>query len=258
MKAGVSPSSLCGGYPIRAGIAVLMLVLLQGCASGPNANPNDPLEPFNRGVTKFNDAVDESVIKPVAKGYVYVTPDIVRKGVSNFFNNLSDAWSFVNNVLQLKGEAAGDSLARVITNTMLGLGGLIDFATPLNIERHREDFGQTLGYWGVPSGPYLVLPILGSSTLRDTVALPADIGYGNAVSYINNDAVRYGLTGLRLIDTRASLLRAGNLLEEAALDKYSFQRDVYLQARRSLVFDGDEPPEEGHTSPATVEPSSKP
>lgn len=243
---------------MRAGIAVLMFVLLQGCASGPNANPNDPLEPLNRGVTKFNDAVDEAVIKPVAKGYVYVTPDIVRKGVNNFFNNLNDAWSFANNVLQLKGEAAGDSLARVIANTMLGLGGLIDFATPLNIERHREDFGQTLGYWGVPSGPYLVLPILGSSTLRDTVALPADIGYGNAVSYINNDAVRYGLTGLRLIDTRASLLRAGNLLEEAALDKYSFQRDVYLQARRSLVFDGNESPEEGHTSPAAVEPSTKP
>ncbi|PKO45521.1 MAG: ABC transporter [Betaproteobacteria bacterium HGW-Betaproteobacteria-3] len=258
MKTDDSSSSLRGRYTTRAGLAALMLVLLQGCATGPNANPKDPLEPFNRGVTKFNDAVDKAVIKPVAEGYVYVTPDIVRKGVGNFFNNLSDAWSFVNNVLQLKGEAAGDSLARVITNTMLGLGGLIDFATPLNIERHREDFGQTLGYWGVPSGPYLVLPILGPSTLRDTAALPADIGYGSAVSYINNDAVRYGLTGLRLIDTRASLLRAGNLLEEAALDKYSFQRDVFLQARRSLVFDGNEPPEEDQTAPPAAAPSTKP
>ncbi len=232
-----------------------LLVLLTGCATGPNANPKDPLEPFNRGVTRFNDVVDNAVLKPVATGYVNVTPELVRKGVSNFFNNLGDVWSFVNNVLQLKGEAAGDSLARVITNTMLGLGGLLDFATPLNIERHREDFGQTLGYWGVPSGPYLVLPILGSSTIRDTVALPADIGIGNAVSYVNNDAVRYGLTGLRLVDTRASLLRAGNLLSEAALDKYSFQRDVYLQARRSMVYDGDPPPDD---EPAASQPASKP
>lgn len=232
-----------------------LLVLLTGCATGPNANPKDPLEPFNRGVTRFNDVVDNAVLKPVATGYVNVTPELVRKGVSNFFNNLGDVWSFVNNVLQLKGEAAGDSLARVITNTMLGLGGLLDVATPLNIERHREDFGQTLGYWGVPSGPYLVLPILGSSTIRDTVALPADIGIGNAVSYVNNDAVRYGLTGLRLVDTRASLLRAGNLLSEAALDKYSFQRDVYLQARRSMVYDGDPPPDD---EPAASQPASKP
>lgn len=232
-----------------------LLVLLTGCATGPNANPKDPLEPFNRGVTRFNDVVDDAVLKPVATGYVNVTPELVRKGVSNFFNNLGDVWSFVNNVLQLKGEAAGDSLARVITNTMLGLGGLLDFATPLNIERHREDFGQTLGYWGVPSGPYLVLPILGSSTVRDTVALPADIGIGNAVSYVNNDAVRYGLTGLRLVDTRASLLRAGNLLSEAALDKYSFQRDAYLQARRSMVYDGDPPPDD---EPAASQPASKP
>lgn len=232
-----------------------LLVLLTGCATGPNANPKDPLEPFNRGVTRFNDVVDDAVLKPVATGYVNVTPELVRKGVSNFFNNLGDVWSFVNNVLQLKGEAAGDSLARVITNTMLGLGGLLDFATPLNIERHREDFGQTLGYWGVPSGPYLVLPILGSSTIRDTVALPADIGIGNAVSYVNNDAVRYGLTGLRLVDTRASLLRAGNLLSDAALDKYSFQRDVYLQARRSMVYDGDPPPDD---EPAASQPTSKP
>ena len=257
MKTDVSQSRLRGWPVARIGLAVLMFALLQGCATGPNANPKDPLEPFNRGVAKFNDAVDKAVLKPVAQGYVDVTPDIVRKGVGNFFNNLSDAWSFVNNVLQLKGEAAGDSLARVITNTMLGLGGLVDFATPLNIERHREDFGQTLGYWGVPSGPYLVLPILGPSTVRDTAALPADIGIGNAVSYINNDAVRYGLTGLRLIDTRASLLRAGDLLNEAALDKYSFQRDVFLQARRSLVYDGDEPPEESAPSPAGA-PAEKP
>lgn len=250
-------SGITGGHRMRWASVCLtfLLVLLTGCATGPNANPKDPLEPFNRGVTRFNDVVDDAVLKPVATGYVNVTPELVRKGVSNFFNNLGDVWSFVNNVLQLKGEAAGDSLARVITNTMLGLGGLLDFATPLNIERHREDFGQTLGYWGVPSGPYLVLPILGSSTVRDTVALPADIGIGNAVSYVNNDAVRYGLTGLRLVDTRASLLRAGNLLSEAALDKYSFQRDAYLQARRSMVYDGDPPPDD---EPAASQPASKP
>ena len=221
--------------------ALLVALLAAGCASGPTANPRDPLEPFNRQVTRFNDAVDAAVLKPVATGYVNVVPSLVRTGVSNFFSNLGDAWSFVNNVLQLKPQAAAESLMRFNVNTFFGLGGLLDIASEMNIERHKEDFGQTLGYWGVPSGPYLVLPILGPSTLRDTLVLPVE-AKGNVIGDINDDPARYGLTALQAVDIRANLLRAGRVLDEAALDKYSFQRDVYLQLRNGLVFDGAEPP----------------
>lgn len=227
-------------------VALLLAVLATGCASGPTANPRDPLEPFNRQVTKFNEAVDAAVLKPVATGYVTAVPALVRTGVSNFFNNLGDAWSFVNNVLQLKPQAAAESLMRFNVNTFFGLGGLLDIASEMNIERHKEDFGQTLGYWGVPSGPYLVLPILGPSTLRDTLVLPVE-AKGNVIGDINNDPARYGLTALQAVDIRANLLRAGRVLDEAALDKYSFQRDVYLQLRNGLVFDGAEPPERQET-----------
>jgi phospholipid-binding lipoprotein MlaA len=222
--------------------ALLLALLATGCASGPMANPRDPLEPFNREVTKFNDVVDAAVLKPVATGYVNVVPSLVRTGVSNFFSNLGDAWSFVNNVLQLKPLAATESLMRFNVNTFFGLGGLLDVASEMNIERHREDFGQTLGYWGVPSGPYLVIPILGSSTLRDALVLPVE-AKGNLIGGINDDPTRYGLTALQAVSIRANLLRAGRVLDEAALDKYSFQRDVFLQLRNGLVFDGAEPPE---------------
>ena len=170
------------------------------------------------------------VLKPVATAYKEVMPGPVRTGVSNFFANLGDVWSFVNNVLQLRGEAAASSFMRVNVNTFMGLGGLLDIASELGIDRYKQDFGLTLGRWGVGTGPYLVLPILGPSTVRDTFALPVDMK-GNVVSYVDPVSARNSLYALRVVDTRANLLRASSVLDSAALDKYSFTRDVYLQVR---------------------------
>lgn len=221
--------------------AVLALALLGGCATGPNADPRDPLEPFNRGVYNFNEGVDRAVLKPVAQAYNDTLPSPVRTGVRNFFNNLSDVWTGVNALLQLRGQAAVESLFRFQVNTVFGLGGLIDVASDARIPRHREDFGKTLGHWGVPTGPYLVLPLLGPSTVRDTAALPADV-WGNPVSHVSDHGVRYGLYGLRAIDTRAQLLRASNVVDEIALDRYTFTRDSYLQLRgASAAPQNDEP-----------------
>ena len=228
-------------------LALVSLLVLSGCASGPNANPKDPLEPFNRGVYKFNDAVDRAVLKPVATAYQDVTPSFVQRGIGNFFANLQDAWSFVNNALQLKGQAAGESLVRFGVNSTLGLAGLLDIATEMNIERHTKDFGHTLGYWGVAPGPYLMLPLLGPSTLRDTAALPIDM-QGDLVSGINHTSTRNAAQALRLVDTRASLLKASTMLEELAFDKYTFVRDAHLQRRRNAVYDGN-PPEEDELEP---------
>ena len=214
--------------------AALLLALLQGCATAPGGNPADPFESFNRSVFSFNDKVDMAVIKPVALAYRDVTPTPIRTGVTNFFGNVSDAWSTVNNVLQAKPEFALDSLFRVTVNTLFGLGGILDVAGEANIPKHTEDFGQTLGHWGVPAGPYLVLPVLGPSTVRDTAALIVDT-QGDAVSAASNVAARNTLTATRAVNIRARLLDAGNLLDEASLDKYSFAREVHLQRRRSLV-----------------------
>ncbi|CAN7411384.1 VacJ family lipoprotein [Pseudorhodoferax sp. LjRoot39] len=236
----------------RAAIAgVLVLALLGGCATGPNADPRDPLEPFNRGVYSFNEGVDRAVLKPVAQVYNDTLPSPVRTGVRNFFNNLADAWTAVNALLQLRGQAAVESLFRFQVNTVFGLGGLIDIASDADIPRHREDFGKTLGRWGVPTGPYLVLPLLGPSTIRDTAALPVDT-WGNPVSHLDDHGARYGLYGLRIIDTRAQLLRTSTVLDEAALDKYSFTRDIYLQLRGATDYDGnaDDPDAQPAAAPA--------
>ncbi|SCK44720.1 phospholipid-binding lipoprotein MlaA [Variovorax sp. HW608] len=227
----------------RAASSVAALVLVTGCATGPNANPADPLEPLNRQVARFNDTVDDAVLRPVATIYQRVLPSPVRTGVNNFFGNLSDIWSFVNSALQLKLQDSAQTFARVNVNTFFGLGGLLDIATEAGLDRHSEDFGQTLGRWGVPSGPYLVLPLLGPSTLRDTAALPLDFR-GDALSYVNNIPVRNSLIALRLVDLRSNLLRASQLLEDAALDRYTFTRDAFLQRRRSEVYEGNLPDEE--------------
>lgn len=225
--------------PFSIAAGVLALALLGGCATGPNANPRDPFEPFNRSMYAFNEGVDRAVLKPVAQAYNDGVPSPVRTGVRNFFANLADAWTAVNALLQGRGQAAVESLFRVQINTLFGLGGLIDVATDADIPRHREDFGKTLGRWGVPTGPYLVLPLLGPSTVRDTAALPADF-WGNAVTHVNDDGARYGLHALRIVDTRAQLLRASSVLEEAALDRYSFTRDAYLQLRGARGAQDDE------------------
>jgi len=224
--------------------AAAAFALLAGCASGPHANPADPFEPFNRGVTSFNDTVDEAVLVPVATAYQRVLPSMVRTGVSNFFGNLGDVWSFANSVAQLKLQNSAETFMRVNVNTFFGLGGLLDIATEAGIDRHEEDFGQTLGRWGVGSGPYVVLPLLGPSTLRDTAALPVDRA-GSVLGNMNDVAWRNSLSVLEAVDTRAKYLRAGRLLDDAALDKYTFTRDAYLQHRQNDVYDGNPPDDEG-------------
>jgi phospholipid-binding lipoprotein MlaA len=216
--------------------------LLSGCATGPAANPHDPIEPFNRGVYKFNDTVDRAVVRPAATVYRDVLPSPIRTGVSNFFYNLQDAWSVVNNTLQLKPEQAGNSLMRFGVNTLFGLGGVLDIATEMRIERSTEDFGQTLGRWGVGTGPYLVLPLLGPSTVRDTLAMPIDMK-GSPASHIDSVATRNSVTALNLLNLRSRLLQATDMLDQVALDPYTFTRDAFMQRRQNSVYDGNPPDE---------------
>ncbi len=211
-----------------------LMLVLTGCASGPNANPKDPLEPYNRTMSSFNDGVDRAVLKPVATAYVAVTPSLVREGVTNFFGNLQDGWTFVNSVLQLRPQKAVDSIARFSMNTFFGLGGLLDVAGEAGIPKHNEDLGKTLGRWGVPSGPYLVLPIFGPSTVRDALTITAESAY-DPVSQINPIGARNTVTVVRLVNSRSKFLRLGNLLDEAALDKYTFTRDAFLAKRNADV-----------------------
>ncbi len=212
------------------------LVLLAGCATGPDADPKDPLEPLNRGVYRFNDAIDTAVLKPVATAYVDITPSPVRTGVNNFFSNLGDLWSAVNAGLQLRPRETADNLLRFGVNTVLGFGGLLDIAGEAGIPRTRIDFGQTLGRWGVPPGAYVVLPFFGPSTVRDTGGLVVD-WEGDLVDHVNHIPTRNSLYALRVVDTRAGLLRAGELFEGAALDKYSLMRDFYLGRRQRQIDD---------------------
>jgi phospholipid-binding lipoprotein MlaA len=211
-------------------------VLLSGCAT--SNNPRDPFEKFNRAVFSFNDAVDRAALKPAATVYKNATPDFVQIGVNNFFGNLSDLWSSVNNFAQLKGQDGLNDFTRFALNSTLGLAGVLDIATPAGLRKHNEDLGQTLGYWGVPSGPYLMLPLLGPSTIRDTAALPGD-WWGDAWTHVDDIPWRNTGIVLRAVDQRASVLDASNLLEDAALDRYEFIRDGYLQRRSSKVLDTD-------------------
>ena len=225
-----------------AWLAALLLCVsaLGGCAGGAPLVAHDPLEPLNRQVFKFNDALDAAIVKPVAIAYRDHTPTPLRQGIGNVFNNLQDSWSVVNNLLQLKIVYAYDSLARVAINTLVGVAGVVDVASEMGIERHTQDFGHTLGVWGVPPGPYLVLPILGPSSLRDAVALSVD-WQGDPLGQLPNESVRNAALLLRGLDTRAGLLKATSMLEEAALDRYTFARDAFLQNRRNNIFDGNPP-----------------
>ena len=224
-------------------ILLLSLTLLGGCATiEGEADPDDPLESFNRSMYSFNDTLDRAVLKPVAQGYNAVLPDPVNKGVSNFFSNLSDIVVVFNDLLQLKFEQALQDSARVFFNSTIGVFGLIDVASGMDLPKHDEDFGQTLGYWGVDTGAYIVWPFFGPSNVRDTVGYISD-AYVNPLYDITPEDTQTGLIVLNVIDRRAGLLSASKILEEAALDPYLFVRDAYLQRRLNLVHDGNPPKE---------------
>ncbi|MDR3398678.1 MAG: VacJ family lipoprotein [Pandoraea sp.] len=210
---------------------------LAGCATVTNPNPADPIEGFNRSMYTFNDTLDKAVLVPVAKGYRFAVPEPARDMVTNFFSNVGDVYNFANNLLQLQITAAAQDLMRLTINTFFGVGGLFDFATPAGLPKHSQDFGVTLGKWGLPDGPYLVLPLLGPSTVRDTVGMAGNM-FIDPTSYIKPDWVSYTIYGVRLVNTRANLLDASNLLEAAALDPYSFTRDAYLARRKYLINGG--------------------
>jgi phospholipid-binding lipoprotein MlaA len=213
---------------------------------------------MNRKIAVFNDTLDDNVLKPVATGYRDYTPQLVQTGVSNFFRNLSDVFSTVNNGLQLKGRETAESLMRVVVNTTVGIYGIFDVATQIGLQRHPEDFGQTLGYWGVPDGPYLVLPVFGPSTARDASMMPVEMTL-DPVGQHDVKAERNFAVIARVVDKRATLLRTTNLLSDAAIDKYSFTRDGYLQFRRNQVYDGNPPDEDQLEDPSAqfVPPSAK-
>ena len=224
-------------------LAFASLLLASGCATtSGTANPQDPWESFNRTSYAFNDTLDKAILKPVAQGYTWVLPEFARAGVSNFFANIEDVGTGINNILQGKVAQGGSDFGRFAFNSVVGILGLWDVATPLGLEKHYEDFGQTLGWWGVPSGPYLVIPFLGPSSARDAPARYVD-SYTSYYPYVDDIAVRNSLYGLGIVNTRASLLKGEKILDEAALDKYTFVRDAWLQRRRSQVYDGNPPRE---------------
>lgn len=219
--------------------ALTAAALAAGCASVPNPNPKDPLESYNRGMYAFNDKVDQVVFKPIAQGYETVTPKPVRTCIHNMFNNLADAWSSINSFLQGRAHDGINSMGRVLFNSTMGLGGCIDVASMNGSKRIVNDFGVTLGVWGFGPGPYIVFPFWGSTTLRDGTAslagLAADASMYTPIFAIDNVPLRNSIIVLSLIDMRASLLSADKLVNDIALDKYSFIRDAYLQRRQALV-----------------------
>lgn len=231
----------------------LCLGLLGGCATTGAGDPRDPLEPVNRAIYSFNDGLDTVIIKPAAEVYQAVLPSPVRTGVSNVFSNLNDIIVMLNNLLQGKFIPALSDLSRVMFNTTIGLLGVFDVATDLGIEKNNEDFGQTLGYWGFGDGPYLVLPILGPSSLRDAVGRFGDYKT-DPVTYIDPSRDRNVVQGTRAVVKRAELLTASKVLQTAAIDEYQFVRDAYLQRRLNLIHDGNPPRDRDQRSDAAPEP----
>jgi phospholipid-binding lipoprotein MlaA len=252
--------------------AVAGALALGGCASVPAdaqqqataagapaavaVHPTDPWESWNRKVYAFNDVLDTNVVKPVAEAYKAVVPQLVRTGIGNVFGNVTDLWSAANHLLQGKLQDGVEMGMRVIVNTSFGLGGLLDPATEMRLTRRSEDFGQTLGVWGVGPGPYIVLPLLGPSTLRDTAALPLD-RVVSASMLPASEAGRYSLTALELINTRTNLLATTGLMDQVALDRYSFLREAYLSRRLDQVFDGA-PPLENYDDEFADDPPAAP
>lgn len=222
-------------YFKRCTSVLAMAIVLTGCAT--SNDPRDPFEGFNRAMFTFNDKIDQVALKPTATAYQNVVPLVVQIGVGNFFGNIGDVWTSVNNLLQGKMADGFTDMMRVIVNSTFGLGGLIDIGADVGMTKHKEDFGQTLGVWGVASGPYMVLPFLGPTTLRDSVALPVDL-QGDLWAYKYPVHVRNAGSVLRVVDQRSVVLDATNLIEDAALDRYEFIRDGFLQRRANNVNDG--------------------
>jgi len=232
-------------HPVRYLLTILLVSSSFGCATLSNpVQENDPWERYNRSMYQFNDGLDRALIKPIAKGYQFILPSFVQTGVSNFFGNLDDVVVIINDILQLKGRQGLQDGIRVITNSSLGLLGVIDVASALGLEKHNEDFGQTLGYWGVPSGPYFVLPLFGSSSLRDSVGIYSDSLinplYVNIAAEYGNSAM-WSTVSLNLVNIRARLLKTSNILDTASLDPYAYTREAYLHRRQNLVHDGTVP-----------------
>lgn len=221
---------------IRLAGVLVMAVAMSGCAT--SNNPQDPLEGFNRAMFSFNDALDEAALKPAANAYKSTLPSFVQTGIGNFFGNIGDVWNAVNNFLQGKVSDGASDVIRVAVNTTIGVYGLFDVGSQAGLAKHNEDFGQTLAVWGVKSGPYVVLPFMGSSTLRDALAAPVDM---RADLWRYQDPVKVRNVGfvVRTVDQRAAVLDASNLIEDAALDKYEFVRDAYLQRRANIINDGE-------------------
>ncbi|PCE23375.1 ABC transporter [Paraburkholderia acidicola] len=214
-------------------LALLAAGLVTGCATGPDRKPGDPFEPVNRVIFKANDAIDTHIAVPIAKGYEKVTPEPIRTALSNFFSNLGDLGNAANNLLQLNITDATEDVMRFTMNSVFGIGGLIDFATPAGLPKHNQDFGLTMGRWGVPAGPYLVLPLFGPSSVRDGIGLAVDVRF-NPLNYAE-PALRNPLYVAQFVSKRSDLLGASDLLQQAALDKYTFVRDAYTQQRQSRV-----------------------
>lgn len=233
---------------------IVAAALLAGCATTGPGNRADPWEGWNRKVYAFNEGLDTAVLRPVATTYRDVVPEPVRTGVTNVFAHIGDVWSAVNNMLQGKPGNGLRDVMRFGTNTLFGLFGIFDVAAEAGLERQGEDFGQTLGVWGVGAGPYIVWPVLGPSSLRESVALPLELQVSPTL-YTDDRGTQVGISVLQVVNTRANLLGATRMLDDIALDKYSFVRDGYLQRRRSLVYDG-EPPEVRDEEDDAAEPAS--
>lgn len=241
------------GLRVRSTVIAFAALTLTACSTVKTPSKSDPLEGLNRTFFKVNDTLDSAVLKPVAKGYNWVLPQGIRNSVSSFFSNIGDVYIAANDLLQGKIAAGTEDIMRVSINTVFGVGGLFDVATLAKLPKHQADFGLTLGHYGVPPGPYLVLPLLGPSTVRDAAGFLVDREL-DPTSYVEPIWLRTTLYGVRIVSARAGLLNAGDLLADAALDKYSFIRNAYLQRRQYLIYDGNPPPpsyddESGDTGP---------